>query len=103
MFVNNGLAMGGIVMSDLQQEQMNRYRLYQKIWVLDNEVKENKDVKYQMDKLIDHGERVFIWPRKYKGIKDVNELCVKVGRDKIKPKFFIENSFEGLEAINQLR
>jgi hypothetical protein len=102
MFVKNGLAMGGVVMSDLQHEQMNRFRLHQKIWVLDNEVKENKDVKYQVNKLLEHGERVFFWPRKYKGIKDINELCVKVGRDKIRPEFFIENSYSELEGLTKL-
>lgn len=102
MFVKNGLAMGGISMSDLQEEQMKRYRLHQKIWVLDNQLKENEDVKYQVNKLMENGERVFLWPKKFKGIKDVNELCVKVNKDSIRPEFFIENSYEGIEGLNKL-
>lgn len=94
MFVANGLAMGGITMTDLQKEQMNRYKLYQKIWILDNQLSENKDVKNEVIKLLENGERVFIWPKKYKGIKDINELCVKVNKDNIRPEFFITNSYE---------
>lgn len=99
MFVQNGLAMGGIHMSELQEEQMNRYRLYEKIWVLDNEISSNTDVKDQVNKLIEQGERVFFWPEKYKGIKDINELCIKVRKDSIKPEFFIDNSYEGSEGL----
>lgn len=95
MFVQNGVAMGGISMSELQEEQMNRYRLYQKIWVLDNQLAENADVKRQINKLLENGERVFLWPKKFKGIKDINELCMKVRKNSIKPEFFIDNSYEG--------
>lgn len=102
MFVKNGVAMGGISMSDKQQEQMSRFSLHEKIWVLDNEFHSNKDVKRQATKLVEAGERVFFWPRKYRGLKDVNELCVKVGKDSIRPEFFVENSFQGLEALNKL-
>ena len=102
MFFKNGLAIGGISMSNTQEEQMKRYRLYQKIWVLDNDARDNDNVKNQMSNLLDKGERVFFWPKKYCGIKDVNELCVKVRKDSIRPSFFIENSYEGLEGVNKL-
>jgi len=101
MFVKNGLAMCGISMSETQEEQMKRYKLYQKIWILDNQLKENEDVRYQTNKLIEQGERVFFWPKKYNTIKDINELCVKVGKDSIKPEFFIDNSYEGSIALGK--
>jgi len=102
MFVQNGLAMGGITMSEVQEEQMNRYRLYQKIWVLDNQLKENDDVRYQINKLLERGERVFLWPDKFKGIKDINELCVKVRKDSIKADFFVDNSYEGSKGLAKI-
>lgn len=102
MFVKNGIAMGGLSMSQTQEDQMKRYRLYQKIWILDNEIEENRDVKNQAIRLLEQGERVFIWPQKFKGIKDVNALCVKIRRDSIKPEFFIENSYEGCEGLAKI-
>lgn len=102
MFVKNGLAMGGLSMSEIQEEQMKRYRLYQKIWVLDNQLDDNKDVKTQVTKLLECGERVFFWPKKFKGIKDINELCVKIRKDDIKPEFFVNNSYEGSIGLSKL-
>jgi len=102
MFVKNGVAMGGICMSEHQEQQMNRYRLYQKIWVLDNQIKENINVKDQIIKLLESGNRVFFWPEKFNKIKDINELCVKVRKDSINPEFFIENSYEGSAGLAKM-
>jgi len=102
MFISNGISMAGISMSETQEQQMKRYRLYQKIWILDNQIKENKDVRKQNIKLLNNGERVFIWPDKFNGIKDINELCCKVGKDSISPEFFINNSYEGLAGLDKI-
>lgn len=102
MFVQNGIAMGGISMSDTQEQQMKRYRLYNKIWILDNELKENLDVRKQATKLLESGEKIFIWPKKFQGIKDINELCIKVHKDSIRPEFFIDNSYEGSEGLAKI-
>jgi hypothetical protein len=102
MFTKNGIAMGGISMSDLQESQMRRYKLYKKIWILDNQIKSNDEVRSQMTRLLENGERVFIWPEKYAGIKDINELCCKVRRDSIKSEFFIENSYVGSAGLARM-
>lgn len=102
MFVKNGVAMGGLNMNETQQEQMKRYVLYNKIWILDNDVKTNSNVKDQAIRLINQGERIFIWPDKFKDFKDLNELCCRVHRDSVKPEFFIENSYEGSIALGKL-
>ena len=95
MFVKNGISMAGISMSETQHNQMKRYRLYKKIWVLDNQIHENDEVKKEVTKLFENGETVFLWPRKFRGIKDVCQLCCKVRKDSIKPEFFIKNAYEG--------
>jgi len=102
MFVQNGVAMAGLNLSETQTKQMQRYPLHQKIWVLDNEFDTNENVKDSMNRLLERGERVFIWPKKYKGIKDINSLCVKVNKDSISPDFFIKNSYEGSEGLCKL-
>lgn len=102
MFVKNGIAMGGISMTELQETQLKRYQLYKKIWILDNQINDNKDVKKVVIKLFENGETVFLWPDKFKGIKDINELCVKVRKDNINPDFFIKNSYEGSIGLGKL-
>jgi len=102
MFVKNGLAMAGISISDFQETQLDRYCLYKKVWVLDNEIKENPDVRKQANRLLEHGERVFFWPQKYKGIKDINDLCVLTKKNGINPEFFVKNSYESSEGLLEL-
>lgn len=101
MFVINGLGMSGLKLTEHQQKLLNKYMFYEKVWVLDNDAS-NPHVKEQYQDLINEGNRVFIWPKKYAQFKDVNEMCCKLNLDKIKPEFFIENSYKGHEASVKL-
>jgi hypothetical protein len=103
-FVKNGIAVAGIqenshnTFSALQQKQLSLFPFYKKIWVLDSQW-QDKASKTKTKKLIDSGERVFIWPEDLgKSYKDVNEYCIDKNFDNIDPGFFIENSHQGLKA-----
>jgi len=102
MGVKNGLATGGIHLSELQTENLKPYMLYTKIWVLDNQLN-NDDVKNKFIKLIENGEYVFIWPKKFNQFKDINEICEKYELDQISPAFFKENAFNGVEALMKIK
>ncbi len=102
MFIQNGLGVCGLKLTDHQQKILQRYSLYTKIWILDNDAHQNKDVMNQYQKLIAEDERVFIWPKKYSAFKDVNEVCTKLSLNQIKTNFFIENSFKGQKALLKL-
>lgn len=102
MFVKNGVGMGGLSLTELQYEQLERYRLHKKIWVLDNQL-DNKDVLQKYHQLIEMGERVFVCPSKFDEFKDLNEICVHYGLDQISPKFFIDNSYSGMPAMMELK
>lgn len=97
LFCKNGISMAGLKISEHQKELLNKYFLYERIWVLDNQL-DNPDVKKKNLQLVEDGERIFIWPKEYKDFKDVNELCCKFKKDFIKPEFFISHSYKGLEA-----
>lgn len=97
MFVKNGVAMGSISINALQQKQLGKYSLYDKIWVLDNQL-DNPEVKKKMLALVRRKERVVIWPRSIKE-KDVNEWCVNNGKDEMPGEFFIKNSYTGNTAM----
>ena len=101
MFVKNGIAMAGISLSEKQEDELKPYIFHSKVWVLDNQL-DNKDVKKKLNQLVERGEKIFVWPNKFKDFKDLNEICEKYNLDQISPKFFIDNSFEGVEALMKI-
>lgn len=102
MFVVNGLGMGGLKTNSVQEQQLQKYKLYERIWVLDNQM-DNDDVTDKYDELIEKGEKVFCMPKKYKEFKDMNELCVCHELDQIPAKFIRDNSFTGMQAKMRLK
>lgn len=102
MFVRNGLAVGGIRISEAQEKELEDYRMFNKIWVLDNPfVDEASNEK--ISELIERGERVFIPPPEIDKYKDINELCVAENINKIGTKFIVDNSFSYLQASLRLK
>lgn len=97
MFCQNAVAVCGLSLTEKQQEQLDKYRLYDKIWVLDNQL-ENKEVCEKYGEIIDRGEKIFFWPEDFKDYKDINEICVATGKDHIPPKLFINNALSGMSA-----
>jgi len=103
-FVRNGTAVAGIqenssnMFSTLQQTQINNFKTYNRIWVLDSQWQDTAS-KTKTKRLIDAGETVFIWPKKI-GIlyKDFNDACIASGLDEISAKFILANSYSGLKA-----
>ncbi len=103
-FVRNGIAVAGIQehsekhFTHLQEQQISRFNLYTKIWVLDNQWLDTAS-KIKTKHLIETGERVFIWPESLKKqYKDINELCIAAKRDEIDPGLFVNNSYTDLKA-----
>ena len=96
MFVKNGVAMCSLTPNEFQTDQLSKFALHKKIWVLDNQL-DNTDVHNKYKDLIEKEERIFFMPPKFKE-KDLNEICVKYKLDKISPNFFVKNSFTGIKA-----
>lgn len=103
-FVKNGTAVAGIqensdsMFTKLQEEQLNAFKFFKKIWVLDNQ-RLDKASKTKTQRLVDAGESVFIWPEDIgKNYKDINEMCIDRKLNEIEPEFFINNSFSSLKA-----
>lgn len=101
MFLKNGISMAGLQISDHQKDLLGKYFLFEKIWILDNQL-ENPEVLKKNIELIERGERIFIWPKNYKPFKDLNEICCKMKINHINPDFIIQNSYKGLIAKTQL-
>lgn len=104
MFCQNAVAACGLSMSEHQQEQLDKYRLFDKIWVLDNQL-DNVTVCKKYAELIERGEKIFFWPTEFAAYKDINDVCVDTKRDYIPTKLIINNTFSGMQAqlkLNEL-
>jgi hypothetical protein len=101
MFVKNGLGIGGLNLTETQKHILNKYILYEKIWVLDNQIIDVA-ARDKTKELINNGQSVFIWPKKFKDFKDINDICVRFKLDQISPVFIKENSYKGIEAMTRL-
>lgn len=103
-FIKNGVGVGGIsegnnLLTPRQQEQLERFKFFDKIWFLDSQWLDNTSRK-KTEILLKQNQKVFLWPEKYgKLYKDLNEMCVKNKLNEISPKFVKENSFQGKEAV----
>jgi len=97
MFVRNGIAIGGLYLNDFQKEQLDKYPMYKKIFVLDNQLNEST-VRKKYIQLIEEGERIFIWPKSLSKYKDLNELCCDRQMNSINPEFFVKHSYSGMQA-----
>ena len=104
MFTKNGLAVAGISKGNhnftpLQEQQLSRFALMSRIWVLDSQwIDKTSLVKTKT--LLEQGEKVFIWPEKYgKQLKDFNDICMKYSLDEITSDFIIANSYTHLQGM----
>ena len=98
----NGVSIGGLHLTNLQEKQLEKFKTYKKIWVLDNEFNKNDEVKQKYLDLIDRNEQIFIWPKQLNQFKDFNEICVHQRRKEIPYTFIINNSYMGLKALSLL-
>lgn len=102
-FIENGIAVAGINESkgsfytSKQKEQLNAFPLHEIIWVLDNQHIDLASRKKTIT-LAKTGQKVFIWPEKFKKYKDFNDLAIGLKVNKISTKFILENTFSGIKA-----
>jgi hypothetical protein len=98
-FIENAIAtsgLTGIENSDLFEIIKKKFRL--RTWVFDNPYNDKAGL-IKIEQFADAGERVFIWPRKLKNFKDVNEIIEKSDVTKLQlTKYISDNSYQGLSA-----
>lgn len=90
MFIKNGVGIGGLNITELQQKQLSKYPFHKKIWILDNP-KLDATAKEKMRELLLKGESVFRWNVGC-GYKDLNEWCVKEQLDGIDYNIIIDST-----------
>jgi hypothetical protein len=83
-------------LTDKQESQLNNFPLHTKIWVLDNQ---NKDetARKKMKQLIEINQKVFVWPKDL-DYKDLNEMCLDKKINGIETDFILKNTFNGPKA-----
>ena len=78
LFLPNAVAMVGSSYPETMPSKLHSANL---IFVFDNEPR-NVEVHHMMEKAIEGGHRIVIWPQILE--KDINEMCLKYGADKAK-------------------
>jgi hypothetical protein len=101
MFVKNGVAIGGVDLTHIQEDLLNAYPFHEKIWVLDNQ-HIDETAREVTHRLLDEGETVFIWP-KLESIKDFNDICVAKKMNELPATFIVKNSFSGIKGRLQMK
>lgn len=92
LFIDNCIAMAGADLARLQ--------LPNTVTIYDNEPR-NKEIVSRMEKVIDSGEEIVIWP-KHNQCKDINDMILAdYSRSDIESQIK-ENTFSGLRAATKL-
>ena len=97
LFLQNAVAMVG---AGALKETPTRFDNTPITYILDNEPR-NKQICAYIEKLIELGREVCIWPDNIKE-KDINDIAYNMSTRKIQ-KLIDENTFGGLEATLRFR
>ena len=101
MFLRNSVALAGIHPTEEQLKLINNsYPLHELIYVLDNQWVDKTSYKVTKE-LLDKGEQVFIWPKEFIEYKDINELCVKLGKDELPHNTILQCAHKGMRGLIQ--
>ena len=108
-FIKNGVAIGGIqensfkIFKGIQEDQIKSYPFHNKIWVLDSQHKDKASYVKSL-KLLELGEKVFIWPRKIGSLcKDFNDIAMLGYMDFITPEWVIKNTYTLDVGVSKLK
>ncbi len=97
LFLSNAVA---IVGAGALKEIPDRFKDSKMTWIMDNEPR-NRQVCSYIEKLIELGRDVCIWPRKMLE-KDINDMAYNTSTKQIQ-KLIDKNTFNGLEATLRFR
>jgi len=102
-FIENGVAVAGInegkgsFFTDKQKNQLKAFPFHDIVWVLDNQFVDSVSKKKSAI-LARAGYKLFIWPEKFRAMKDLNEVAIKLNIEKIPTKFILQNVYSGVKA-----
>ena len=103
-FTKNSVAIAGIqensdkTLSQLQDIQLKKLWMYNKIWVLDSQWQDHASYS-KTKRLLDQGATVFIWPRNIgTTYKDFNDMTTALSIDEISNKFIAKHSYSKLKG-----
>jgi transcription elongation factor Elf1 len=101
MFIENSIALcnaniKGELTRHIKRDFPNR------VWCLDNPWIDNTGRERTLQ-LLEQNEKCLVFPSKYKKIKDINDLAIKMKVDIIDRQFINENIFNGIYDVNKYK
>lgn len=97
MFIKNGIAVSGVMLTDYQSDQIKRnYPNHELIWVLDNPKIDTTSKKVIIENTKqDKTFKCFTYTGDFENHKDFNLYCVANKSDSVDPNYIIQNSKKG--------
>ena len=97
MFIKNGVAVSGVVLTDYQTNLIkNKFPDHELIWVLDNPRLDNTSKKIIKSRVkFDQNFRCFVYPDEYSNCKDMNIFCMQNKLDSVDVNEFLNNCKRG--------
>lgn len=90
MFIKNGVGVAGINLTSTQLDQLSKYPLLQRIWILDNP-RIDSTANNKIQELLANKEKVFCWNNQY---KDLNEWCISENINGISPDIILNSLYK---------
>lgn len=89
MFIKNGVGVAGINLTNTQLDQLSKYPLLERIWILDNP-RIDSTANNKIQELLSKREKVFCWNNQY---KDLNEWCIAENKNEILPDIILNSLY----------
>ena len=89
MFIKNGVGAAGINLTNTQLDQLSKYPLLERIWILDNP-RIDSTANNKIQELLSKREKVFCWDNQY---KDLNEWCIAENMNEIPPNVILNSLY----------
>jgi len=108
-FVKNGVGLAGINanstnnFTEIQQQQLNQFKLLNKVWVLDSQWLDRTSYEKSLN-LLTNDSQVFIWPENIgKRFKDVNDVCVYCKSTGLTSDYILQHTYHGIKGVVKLK
>ena len=102
MFIKNGIAVSGLVLTEEQESELSAFPLHKRIWCLDNLAMEKDEVRSKAIEHLNNGESLFLYLNEFEKYKDLNEYCIEKKQDQVDPVLILNNVYSGGKGLMRI-
>lgn len=100
MFIKNGVALSGAMMTEYQEDLIRtNYPFHKLVWLFDNHKIDKTAAEKLKEKIEERESLAFSWGGKYSEYKDFNEYCVKTNTTEVDYNEVLELSYSPARVL----